>query len=550
MADTRLITVRVKKEDGGQVNVSFPSTGTLAELKKAVEAVTKIPASELGLYSARERKPKDVYRGSGPVGELGIVHGSLVYAVDGRAAASQRCKHAPQFTCLHCSKGEATGVMKCSHPEGVSCLICMPSEAEGGVTGAAKCSHGPTTRCINCTGSKSGKDKKKKKKKKKKAKAGSSGWVRKCAHPPSMRCPACLDGGGASEPAEQECTHPSTMSCPNCVSSSSASEEVDEDGGIRCPFHGPNGRCVHCMHGTMGQMPVIKNAAEASVAGVQVDTQAINRFAPARHDGAFVAQRSGLLFGVLDEDSGVVRIDYIYEPKQAYDEWSGFSYADDDEATAEFELVRTMSERLGRSLVGFIFTRAVNDAENFLRGAELRLAATRMAALGADDKFVTLTVSILGDNLQALAFQLTPLAVRLAKKRYFAPPDSTAYGHDVSVVPVVKDVKFQHSETQAPPAVFFYARIHSVTPHAGGLTGDFPVEHRIGDAATLMHVKTRFLTHENEPLTAVFADFHMLLFLAQVHLFETDDILHMCDAVRSGDAERLEGYHLILQHAQ
>ena len=36
MADTRLITVRVKKEDGGQVNVSFPSTGTLAELKKAV----------------------------------------------------------------------------------------------------------------------------------------------------------------------------------------------------------------------------------------------------------------------------------------------------------------------------------------------------------------------------------------------------------------------------------------------------------------------------------------------------------------------------------
>ena len=493
-----------------------------------------------------------------PVSGMGIRHGSMVWVGDRRSAAASQCKHGPQFTCIHCASGEATGEMRCNHGEGATCLLCMDS----GAGGESKCNHGPGTVCINCMGGKKGggKDKGKKKKKKKKKKGKSAAPPpSSCRHPPSMRCPDCVStsadekGKGEAESAFSRCTHGPNMKCPNCVESSESDSE-DEDGVVKCPFHGPNGRCTHCMRGTLGQMPVLKNEAVASIENVTVDSRAIEVFAPARNSSGFVAMRSGYMFGSVSDDGTAVKVDYIYEPRQGYSEDGWFEYDSEQEATEELALVQTIAQHLGRSLVGLVFTRPsdIPSSVVFLSNKGVALAANRAAALrnGATEGFLILTISVASNALQALAYEINPLAIRMAKKKYFAPLTSVAYAQDSERIPLTKPVVFQHAETNTAPSVFLYARIFAVTAHSAGLTGGFPVENRVGETISLDSVKTHLLVNQDQALHTVFADFHLLLFLASLPIFEVSDIFNMCDGVIATDNERLEGYALILQNAQ
>mmetsp|Transcript_20880 Transcript_20880/g.61785 ORF Transcript_20880/g.61785 Transcript_20880/m.61785 type:complete len:439 (-) Transcript_20880:434-1750(-) len=300
---------------------------------------------------------------------------------------------------------------------------------------------------------------------------------------------------------------------------------------------------------------------------VSVDPAAGHDFLANMQSVGFACQRLGLLYGRFTEDGGV-QVDAIYEPLQECTDASLKLMEDPGESKAH-----QVASLLGLAWVGWIFAHPPRahafTIDEVTLAAQLHARALDLAeppappppepgAAGRQPeppenparRFVTLKARLVveGEAIEGVAtveaYQMTDQCVDLVRRKAFKQSST-----DPRCAKTVEPDCFfimEQKESRKATAEHFVTRIHDMSrAYSSPLQVGFPVENRPATPQSQQALRDHLVRRRGEPFHLVAADFHFLLFAANLLDMKTDMPV-FCQAVAEGDSSQLEGFRLML----
>jgi nuclear protein localization family protein 4 len=331
---------------------------------------------------------------------------------------------------------------------------------------------------------------------------------------------------------------------------------------------------------------VIERQEEPHAQSVSMDRYATNGFQLYASDTlGFTIERVGIMYGVED-DSGNVRVDFIYEPEQDGFQ-GGFTISGYGEP--EHERVEAIAQAQGYKMVGVIFSTSNEKREEYtLNERELREIATMQSHHGS--RWVTTVVSpVYGEDgslqVNVEAFQCSDQCIKLLEEGSFVPQQdegsdqrmqdngdpgsqtkakqdgrrrrntskspvlSTDVGssedneYKPGKVLMAKEVKIKRQDTYEVDTDIFLVPV-PIFDHKGPFRASFPVENRL-IAQTAEDLRNMLQRHADKRYAERLADFHMLLFIAKIGNFDANDLALLASAVLQGGQVE-EGFKMLI----
>jgi len=308
----------------------------------------------------------------------------------------------------------------------------------------------------------------------------------------------------------------------------------------------PFGSCV-TVGDIVSKQARIERQDKPTVEGVSFDRAAANAFqAYCQSALAFSIKRGGILYGTVDE-SGLVRVDFVYEPPQQ-------GSADQllmERHTAEETQVDLLAESLGFKKVGWIFCQAVpaEPRDYIMSSNEVVGMAAMQDELGeqAVTVLVTFDPDDQGGHVHFEVFQCSKQAVQLWKDGWF-PPEERPAGVSKLRNPKHPDLEWPimvaGKDTDSVDNDWFLCPMR-ILDHEGPLLTMFPVENRLLSPQTKSDLKVQLQQLSGRPYEQRLADLHLLLWLSKQPNLDLPDMLAICSAVKQ-EVPLMEGYRVIV----
>ncbi|KAK9756203.1 hypothetical protein RND81_01G080500 [Saponaria officinalis] len=150
---------------------------------------------------------------------------------------------------------------------------------------------------------------------------------------------------------------------------------------------------------------------------VSFDRDAANNFQHYVNEAlAFAVKRGGFMYGRVEEETGKVEVDFIYEPPQVGKEDALILMRNSEEE----KIVDAIASGLGMRRVGFIFTQSVGqDKDDYTMSSFEVAQAVELHAESGLKEWVTALVKLDNGDVHFEAFQLSDMCVRLFKEGWF-----------------------------------------------------------------------------------------------------------------------------------
>ena len=281
---------------------------------------------------------------------------------------------------------------------------------------------------------------------------------------------------------------------------------------------------------------------------------------------AFSIKRGGIMYGTIDEESGNVHVEAIYEPPQQGSAHSLTFLADDDttnehvaaQAQHEMEMADQVAYMMGLQRVGWVFSQSVAEREHALTAEEV-VAMARMQQRCAAGKGVTAVVSLwetepATDTSPAKtavhfeAFQVSDQLVELVRDGWVTKDGAPAQTNQITM----RNPKHPEDET---PLIVERQDVGKVDVHWFLLT--IPIQNQNGNISTTFPVENRMTGQSAKDLGQCvrggsvgyarrLRDFHLLLWLAGQGVLDVAMDLPIVVQAAMEDKPLLEGYRLLI----
>ena len=502
--------------------VEVPIKGSILDLKKAVENISKIPASQQELYLDNRYQKKIAYSDSTPMNKLNLRQGDPIFLKNTPAKeivndvnkTNLKCNHGINEVCINCMESkkkqmpekpkttyekiqEKSGLTeKCTHAPGQKCLHCMKTPDYKGEL-KYKCQHGEGGKCPNCVG---------------------KGFIENAKH-------KSFDQYINERKEKCKGTHEMTSICINCMPPSQIEYKMKPN----CPNHPPypEGVCNKCMPPNV----ILNRQVYRHVDYVSfMNAEEIEEFLKSWINGYFTKQKMAYLFGYYAKDpnypNGVRAIvEALYEPPQLGDETSVVPQPD-----ADITIVDRISENLGLECIGWIFT-ALNEKGICLTSYDIRKAARYQEEYSFThqsgckiSRFITCVVKPNDSGECSIeAYMVSDMCQALERDNIF---DNLK---DKKLMQVRKPKKnemlptvfMENKPTEKFDPDFFIVNLgHGVPQSKKGMnilkTYDFPVAARTEKGiVTEQMIKDYFKKYKSEKPEIKCANFYFLLFMAK-----------------------------------
>jgi hypothetical protein len=242
-----------------------------------------------------------------------------------------------------------------------------------------------------------------------------------------------------------------------------------------------------------------------------------------------------------------VTVEYIYEPPQEHAS-SGVTLADDPQ---EAKLVDTIAQALGVQKVGWILTVTPKDERDYILSSHevVRAAHQHADAIkqygDAGKSFVTVKVSTDEENaVHFEAFQVTDQAVRLVQNDLIKPPKDPKLVVAKQEVIMARAGAGRKDSPEIDPDVLI--KPIAVKNHTGPLACNFEIENRPEQPQNMTALKRHLTQFKSKPFLLAVSDFHFIRYLGKEFLSPETDIPALCEAVKTGNSDALEGFKLLV----
>lgn len=286
---------------------------------------------------------------------------------------------------------------------------------------------------------------------------------------------------------------------------------------------------------------------ERPISFVAIDRQAIRAFHDYVCNFDYEIPRIGYLYGNYNELNGC-DVHFIYEPRQEVGGPLGVQEC--DTCGKEMELVDTVAEYLNMRLVGWVFTQSsMCKDEDILNATEVFEAGLKQRKGG--DRFVTVVGRVLMDeerHRKAMSFEAFQMSQQLVSVLDQVEPSCD--GNLMSLKNPMKrfeyNTEWRNTEvissdeyhTTADPTIFLVPMM--VVWGKGKLRTNFPIENRTDRPQKLSSLQRLLDATKTRSLLFRMADFHVLLFLANVMRVDMDEVRKLCEGVAVGVDEHVE----------
>jgi nuclear protein localization family protein 4 len=277
-----------------------------------------------------------------------------------------------------------------------------------------------------------------------------------------------------------------------------------------------------------------------------LDFASCDKFQQYPREFAFLKRREGYLYGKYLED-GNVTAEYIYEPPQEHSS-SGTILLDDP---AEEKLVDTIANALGVQKVGWIFTVPPNDERDYIMSSHevVRAAQQNAEAIkkygDAGKSFIAVKVSTDEEGqVHFEPFQVTDQAVKLVQNDLLKPPKDPKVVVAKQEVAMARQGAGRKDSPELDPDVLI--KPVAVVNHEGPLSCVFEIENRPEHPQNMAALKRHLLQFKGKPFLLAVTDFHFIRYLGKEFLSPETDIPALCEAVKTGDSDALEGFKLLI----
>ncbi|KAK4537500.1 hypothetical protein CDCA_CDCA12G3525 [Cyanidium caldarium] len=309
---------------------------------------------------------------------------------------------------------------------------------------------------------------------------------------------------------------------------------------------GRRGMTVDFLEWLDAQRPVLKSQDDSPCSQCAMDLTACDAFQSylARvHDSQM---RYGILYGTVAADSGLVKVDTIFEPPQQGDR---DVYLPAEGAAAATAVADKLAEYLGLVRVGWIFSHHAERRDYVMSDRDVAMAAhlhlqteqcgQRFAT--AAPFFVTIAVAIQSNGQRHFeAYQLSEQCLQMARAGLLIPMN------DNGRMRTLDEVRVEAANTTVIETDFFLVVV-PIVEYTSWLRTAFPVEHRDIEPQTAEAV-ARTIASGRGKFTERLADFHLLLFLSRILDMDRDMPALVNAVVERRELEPTEqGYQVLIE---
>lgn len=301
-----------------------------------------------------------------------------------------------------------------------------------------------------------------------------------------------------------------------------------------CRNHGPHGSCTDCVAADDARLLRLTRQATSASRALTLDTGAGQAFLQTSIGESFRRTRVGLLFG-RQKKSGTTVAEVIFEVEPSP------AAGGVDETSPVVARATKLAELLGIERVGTL----VATRSSRLTGAAVVAAAHSQRVVGPR---AVLAHAHLNDAGAAVVepYQLADAAVLLDARGAFEGVeqpalDAAAHGHEL--FNSAEAVYVEKAAVHAAAIDFLLVPLPIKSSGKAAFLTSFPspaASPSSGDVAA------HLMAHADAPLSRRLKDFALLYYLSSVLDMEVE-MPSLCEAVRNGRDEALEGFYVIIQ---
>ena len=347
--------------------IEVPQKGTILELKKEIEKITKIPPKDQKIYFDIKHTKKITNKDNDFIKNLKLKEGEAIYLDNTpskdiiQPKSENKCNHGANEVCINCIDSKKNQ-KKQTEPEKNKKNVNEELRKKMGLT--EKCNHAPGQKCLYCIGPIDTKNESK----------------FTCQHGEGGKCPNCVGKEFISDAKhisfdqyineqKQKCkgTHEPTTVCINCMPPSQIIYKKKKN----CNNHPPEHICNECMPPNV----ILNRQVYRHVDYVSfMNKEEIELFLQPWIKEFFQKQRMAYLFGYYAKDPNYpdgVRavVEALYEPPQIGDIESVEPNPDKD-----IERIDRIAQGLTLECIGWIFT-TLKEKSVALSSYDIRKAA-------------------------------------------------------------------------------------------------------------------------------------------------------------------------------